>query len=182
MRVRTYLSILLALLLSLALAGCGGGSNSSGAAGSGNATATPAAPAVVDLPVAMDLGVQEVQLTAGDTMKYNGNRFTVRTGQPVRIILQNLGQTSREIMAHDVVVLMPGADVLGFDIAAGAAKDHDYRPPDLMNEVVASTPLAGPGQTVEADFTAPAPGAYPFLCSFPGHYAAGMKGTMVVTP
>jgi uncharacterized cupredoxin-like copper-binding protein len=30
-------------------------------------------------------------------------------------------------------------------------------------------------------FTAPqAPGEYPFICTFPGHYAIGMKGVLVV--
>ena len=31
-----------------------------------------------------------------------------------------------------------------------------------------------------ATFTAPAAGNYIFLCTFPGHYVAGMKGTLTV--
>ena len=35
--------------------------------------------------------------------------------------------------------------------------------------------------TVEVTFDAPTePGEYVYLCSFPGHYAAGMKGLLVV--
>ena len=31
------------------------------------------------------------------------------------------------------------------------------------------------------EFTAPAkPGSYTFFCTFPGHFAAGMKGVLVV--
>jgi plastocyanin len=47
--------------------------------------------------------------------------------------------------------------------------------------VIARTPLAGAGETVEVIFTAPAkPGSYPFLCTFAGHYQSGMKGVLVV--
>jgi azurin len=45
--------------------------------------------------------------------------------------------------------------------------------------VIASTPVLGPKQTAEVTFKAPAPGVYPFVCSFPGHVAL-MKGTLTV--
>ena len=38
-----------------------------------------------------------------------------------------------------------------------------------------------PGETAEVTFKVPAaPGSYTFLCSFPGHFVAGMKGLLVV--
>ena len=41
--------------------------------------------------------------------------------------------------------------------------------------------MAGPGETVDVTFKVPAKaGSYPFTCTFPGHSAAGMKGTLVV--
>ena len=61
------------------------------------------------------------------------------------------------------------------------AQATDYIPADKKADVLASTKLAGPNETVEVSFKAPAkPGSYPFMCTFPGHYAAGMKGTLVV--
>lgn len=39
---------------------------------------------------------------------------------------------------------------------------------------------AASGQTVQGSFTAPAAGEYGFGCYIPGHYEAGMKGTMTV--
>ena len=36
------------------------------------------------------------------------------------------------------------------------------------------------GETVDVSFKAPAAGTYPYICSFPGHLAAGMKGSLVV--
>ena len=51
----------------------------------------------------------------------------------------------------------------------------------MKAEVVAATALAGPGETVDVTFKVPAAaGSYPFICSFPGHFTAGMKGTLVV--
>jgi plastocyanin len=51
----------------------------------------------------------------------------------------------------------------------------------MQNLVIAKTPFAGPGEMVQVVFTVPAkPGHYPYLCTFAGHYAAGMKGTLIV--
>jgi uncharacterized cupredoxin-like copper-binding protein len=40
--------------------------------------------------------------------------------------------------------------------------------------------MTGPNDTVEVTFKAPAAGSYTFLCSFPGHFAAGMTGKLEV--
>ena len=44
---------------------------------------------------------------------------------------------------------------------------------------MAFTKVIGPKQTADVTFAAPAPGEYPFICSFPGHYML-MKGTLTV--
>ncbi len=142
--------------------------------------AAPAAP--VEVPVTDAAGTQLVQMTGGDNMHYNGTRFTVVTGQPVRIELTNIGQNPRTIMAHNLVILQPRMDAEGFALSAAQAKAENYLPSALKNQVLASTPFAGPGEIVTVAFAAPAPGEYPFLCTFPGHYVAGMHGTMVVAP
>ena len=47
--------------------------------------------------------------------------------------------------------------------------------------MLANTALAGAGESVEITFKAPAkPGTYTFVCSFPGHFALGMRGTLTV--
>jgi azurin len=51
----------------------------------------------------------------------------------------------------------------------------------MKDKVLAATKLAGNGETVEVTFDAPkTPGVYDFICTFPGHFAAGMKGTLTV--
>jgi plastocyanin len=39
-----------------------------------------------------------------------------------------------------------------------------------------------PGTTAGGSFTVTRPGTYTFYCSVPGHRAAGMQGTILVTP
>ena len=84
-------------------------------------------------------------------------------------------------MAHNVVVLKLGADQIKFTQAGMTARDTDFIAPDLKGQVVAATKLAGPGETVDVTFKVPATaGNYPYICTFPGHFAAGMKGQLVV--
>jgi hypothetical protein len=56
-----------------------------------------------------------------------------------------------------------------------------YIPAQFKAKILASTGLVGPGETVDVTFKAPAaPGQYTYLCSFPGHFIAGMKGVLTV--
>ena len=48
-------------------------------------------PTDAEIPVVLNDNVQVVQITADDTMHYNGDRFTVHAGQPVRVELTNKG-------------------------------------------------------------------------------------------
>ena len=50
----------------------------------------------------------------------------------------------------------------------------------MAGRVISKTPMAGAGESTEVTFTAPGPGTYPFVCTFPGHAVAGMSGTLVV--
>lgn len=142
----------------------------------------PVAPPQAAVPTVADGDTLVVQLTGDDSMHFNGVRFTVTSGQPVRIELKNIGQNPPAVMAHNVVVLKSGSDPEAFSFAAGQEKAEGYLPTALKQEVLAFTAFAGPDDTVQATFTAPAPGEYPFLCTFPGHFAAGMHGVMVVEP
>jgi azurin len=65
--------------------------------------------------------------------------------------------------------------------AAVNARATGFIPPDMKEKLVAYTPLAGNGETVEVVFNAPSKaGSYNYICTFPGHYALGMKGTLIV--
>ncbi len=139
-------------------------------------------PKDAEIEVTMLDNVQVVEITADDTMHFNGNRFTVHTGQPVRVNLTNKGTRPATEMAHDFVLLKAGADAFTFNLLCAQAKDQQYFPAQAADKTLTHTSLAEAGKSVSASFQAPEPGQYPFLCTFPGHYAAGMYGTMTVVP
>ena len=84
-------------------------------------------------------------------------------------------------MSHNFVLLKAPTDVPAFLSAAIAAGfPANYLPAAKKADIIAASNLAGVGETVEVAFKAPAAGTYPFVCTFPGHEQAGMKGSLIV--
>jgi azurin len=122
-----------------------------------------------------------INLTAGDDMKYSMPAIQAKPGESLHIVLKSTGTVPKMAMAHNFVLLKATTKVDAFATAAMSAQATGYIPAQLKAEILAQTTLAGPGETVEVTFTAPkAPGAYPFVCTFPGHFQSGMKGTLTV--
>jgi azurin len=122
-----------------------------------------------------------VEITGGDDMKYSVTSISAKPGETLRIRLVSKGTLPKIAMAHNVVVLKAGAKQIDFVNAASQARATDFIPPDMKDQVLGATTLAGPGETVELVFKVPAAaGSYPYVCTFPGHFAAGMRGTIVV--
>jgi azurin len=142
--------------------------------------ATKPAPAPAAAAAAKGAG-RTVELTGGDDMKYNTTTITAKPGEALHIVLKNTGTIPKIAMSHNFVLLALAANVDEFIKASMGAQATDYIPADKKAQVLASTKLAGPNETVEVSFKAPAkPGSYPYMCTVPGHYAAGMKGMLVV--
>ncbi len=122
------------------------------------------------------------EITGDDNMRFGLPTFEVEPGQDVTVILENIGSLPKETMGHNFVLLALGTDVNAFATAAIPHVDNDYIPPDREDEVIAATRILGPGESEEITFTAPEiEGEYDYICSFPGHPAAGMVGVMTVT-
>jgi azurin len=125
--------------------------------------------------------VRTVEISAGDNMKYSVPRIQVRRGETLRIVLSVVSKFPKKTMAHNVVVLAKGASAAKVNAAAAKAREQDFIPPDHTSDIVAHTGLAGAGETVDVTFTVPdETGNHEFICTFPGHYRLGMKGTLVV--
>lgn len=161
----------------LLLTGCGKKQADAAASAPAPAAATPAAtPAAPAAPTAA-----VVEITANDAMKFSVTRFEVAAGQEVKLTLRNIGTMPKAAMGHNLIVLKKDADVKAYTDAAVMAAATEYVPAAKADQVIAHTKLLGPKQNDEITFTAPSePGEYPFICSFPAHYLAGMKGVMVV--
>ena len=123
-----------------------------------------------------------VDIVATDDMKYNVTTIAAKRGEHLRIRLVTKGVIPKIAMAHNVVVLKLGTDIPKLLKDGAPERATDFIPLPMNGAVIAKTAFAGPGETVQVTFTVPAkPGQYPYICTFAGHYQAGMKGTLVVT-
>ena len=123
----------------------------------------------------------KVEITGNDQMQYNIKAFEVTEGQKVVLTFKHIGQLPAVAMGHNVVILNSGTAVPAFAAKCAPAKDNGYIPQDeeSKKEIIAHTKMLGGGESDEITFTAPAAGEYPFICSFPGHFAI-MQGVMTV--
>jgi azurin len=115
--------------------------------------------------------------TDGDFLAFVPTELTCPTGAHVRLYFHHAGEHVPQ--EHNWVLVKPGTldgvEKAGMEAgeASGWVPQHDAR-------VLAATSLCGPGGIAMVEFEAPAPGDYPFLCSFPGH-GAEMRGVLHVT-
>lgn len=169
--------LFIALGAALIASGC---SKKETAASTAATDANAAAPAKSAETSATDpkTGPRVIEITANDQMKFSLSSIEAKAGEQLKVVLKNVGTLPKEAMGHNWVLLKPGSDVAAFGAAASAARDKDYIPEALKGQIVAHTALLGPGKSDEITFTVPAAGEYPFMCSFPGHFAL-MKGTLV---
>lgn len=122
-----------------------------------------------------------VPITVGDNMRFDPAAIAAKPGESLRIVLKDVGQMPKVAMGHNFVLLKKGANPKDVVDKSATARDTDFIAASVKNLILASTKLVGPGETVETTFQAPRePGSYTYLCSFPGHYAAGMKGVLTV--
>jgi azurin len=126
-------------------------------------------------------GARTIDIVSSDDMKYDKTTIEAKPGEQIRIHLTPKGTMPKIAMSHNVVVLKLGTDAAAFVTAGASARATDYIAPEKKAQVIAATPLAANGESVEITFKVPTvPGSYPYVCTFPGHFVAGMKGTLVV--
>lgn len=116
-------------------------------------------------------------------MKFKPTEIIAKPGEVIRIRLMTIGTMPASTMKHNVVVLKAGSNQIDFAEAAAKAPATDYIPTaaPMKAMILAQTALIGNGSSTEVTFTVPAKaGNYPYLCTFPGHMAAGARGKIVV--
>jgi azurin len=113
---------------------------------------------------------------------FEPSTINAKPAEALRVRVKSTGAPMPKMaMAHNFVVVKPSTNLTTFAAdAITAGFPANYIPAGRKADIIASTSLAGVGEAVEVSFKAPAAGSYPFLCTFPGHMAGGMKGTLVV--
>ncbi|TDU73135.1 azurin [Prosthecobacter fusiformis] len=140
-------------------------------------TAAPSAPPASKAPTAKAQVIRLKTMTA--QMKYDQTEFTVRPGQPVKIIFEN-----GDDLPHNIVFCQPGTDTATMAIKQmenpEAALKRNWLPDDPR--IWLHSKMLNPHETDTLTFLAPEKnGDYPFVCTFPGH-ALTMNGRMKVMP
>ncbi len=167
--------LFVSLFAALAVAGCGQKNTAS------TETAAPAPKAAASAPAPQaKTGPRTIEITANDQMKFSLATIEAKAGEDLKVVFTNAGTLPKEAMGHNWVLLAAGTDAMAFAMASASAKDTDYIPAAFKDKVIAYSAILGPRKSEEVAFKAPAPGEYVYLCSFPGHFAVGMKGKLIV--
>jgi nitrite reductase (NO-forming) len=108
-----------------------------------------------------DSGPVALSFEGTDTFQFTPASASVSAGNEVEVTLNNVGA-----LEHSWTLVSSDAD-------AATVTDSE-----AINS--ASTGTIAAGETGSVAFTAPAAGTYTFVCTVPGHAAAGMTGTFTV--
>lgn len=136
---------------------------------------------LVGASAALAAGPRVVKIEGNDKMQFSVTKIEAKPGEQLKIELSAKGTMAKAEMAHNFILLAKTANVDAFVMAAAMARKTQHVPAAKKADMLAYTALAGNGETVTVTFEVPKePGEYMYICSFPGHYAAGMKGLLIV--
>lgn len=103
-----------------------------------------------------------------DAMRFTPDAITVKEGETVRFIVRNKGR-----MLHEMVIGTP-AELARHAAMMARFPNMEHDAPYMVH--------AEAGKTGEIVWTFNRAGQFEFACLIPGHYEAGMRGTLTVTP
>lgn len=108
-----------------------------------------------------------IEVTAHDAMRFKPDSLTVKQDATIRFVLTNVGQIRHEF-------------VIGTADEVREHKQTMQQMPNMVHEDGNSLSLE-PGQTKSLVWQFTNPGVVQIACLVPGHYGAGMVGTVRVT-
>ncbi|MBI3823255.1 MAG: discoidin domain-containing protein [Planctomycetes bacterium] len=126
-----------------------------------------------------ELGVRVIRIgTLPERMAFDKEVIVVQKGKAVEFLLENF-----DLMPHNIVFAKPGSmEELGKYAEANSTSPEfqaRYFVPKSDKVLLAST-LLQPREVQRLSFTAPlAPGVYPYVCTYPGHWMR-MHGALYV--
>lgn len=113
-------------------------------------------------------GARTIEIRMGDDMRFRPDRIEVQEGETVRFVVRNAGK-----LLHEMVIGTPEA------LREHAALMKRF--PGMEHDEPYMAHVA-PGRRGELVWNFNRPGSFQFACLVPGHFEAGMVGTIVVTP
>jgi putative membrane-bound dehydrogenase-like protein len=114
--------------------------------------------------------------TIPEKMMYDVKQIAVKPGKKIKLTFAN-----PDFMPHNILLVKPGkADEIGMKAMALGAKGFEVNYVPESSDILWASKLLDHGKEQVIEFTAPqTEGAYPYVCSFPGHHLI-MRGTLIV--
>jgi len=109
---------------------------------------------------------ETVTISMTDDMRFTPSKISVKQNQTVKFVIRNDGKIMHEFVIGTTDELLKHAAMM--EKFPNMVHDEPY-----MAHVE-------PGASSEIIWTFNRPGAFEFACLLPGHYQAGMKGTILV--
>lgn len=113
-------------------------------------------------------GARTIAIRMGDDMRFAPDRIEVREGETVRFVVHNGGK-----LLHEMVIGTPDELREHAELMKKFPKMEHAEP--YMTHVKS-------GRKGELVWNFNRPGTFQFACLIPGHFEAGMVGTIVVAP
>lgn len=125
--------------------------------------------------------VRTIEVVGADNLQFDVTLIEAEPGETLRIVFTTVSNMPPQAMSHNLVIMDLETDLDAFAMASMMAADNDYLAPDFEDQIIAATEMVGGGETSTIEFTVPeTPGDYDYICTFPGHYQAGMVGILRV--
>ncbi|HEY4650767.1 MAG TPA: azurin, partial [Pontibacter sp.] len=161
MRIKTHVAV---VVLAFTIASCGTDTPQEAGTSENVLQDTTAAATITEVPdTTLQPKVKLVLQATGntpETMTFNQDTLTIPKDALVELSLQNEG--TGMTMIHNFVLTTLGKYEEIAVAGAMVGSPGNYVP--TSEHVLAATPLALPGQTVNFEFKAPPPGTYNFVC------------------
>ncbi len=108
-----------------------------------------------------------LELSMSDSMRFSPANITVKAGETIKFVLNNVGKLKHEF-------------VLGTDKELKEHYQQMLKFPEMEHDEPNMVTVA-PGKTGVVIWTFTQAGKVDFACLLPGHYGAGMKGSVAVS-
>ena len=148
------------LVAALALTACGAGSEGGNTTGGGTAGGAAGSAAAGG-------GAIDVAADASGQLKFAQDTLSGAANQQLNVNFNNPSG-----VPHNWVLVQPGQENAVATAAAGKGGD----PTGIEGVIAGGKPIASASETISVP--AQPAGAYPYICTVPGHYQAGMRGTL----
>ena len=133
-----------------------------------------ASPAQHDAGTLAQVVSRSIAVQMDDQMRFTPSAIEVQTGETIRFVVRNTGRAAHEM------VLGSAADIQAHAEAMKQPSSADHDAPHSHGTGAAITVAAG--QTGELVVSFPQAVTLQMACLIPGHYEAGMRGTVNVSP